>query len=504
MAQTFDAIVYGGTAFGVIAAKAFSTRGKRVAIIEWTPSLGGLATGGLGITDGVRDTAWGLTKAFWNAIVAAGAPDVEVNSFGIPKVYKPSHARAALAGMLNGDSNITVFTNCWLQSVNVNAQKLITSIVTDVDTFVATEFIDCSYEGDLARLAGVSMTWGRAESTQTFGEPHAGVHRLDQTLTNARATSLRGDTFSSFQMPPQELDGQADAKLMAFSFRMSVSSKANRLPWPKPANYRREDFLDWIDEIKTRNFTKLSSITSYQMVGTDFGSTNGGVVSGPTSWFYPARRDKAGRLAEWDKVQYNMAGRYWTAANDPESPAALRADMALWGLPGDENQNPGEYYRYPGWSAHFYIREASRMRGRVIMTEANMITGSDLATKQPDSIGCGGYNPDSHACNTYPSSDLKRYAEGRMSIDAVAGNYQIPMRAIQPHPSQVRNLLVVGCPSVTRTVMTSFRIETTWMIIAEAAGIIGATAHSAGIPSGDIKYSAVLPALVAAGAKLNP
>ena len=37
--------------------------------------------------------------------------------------------------------------------------------------------------------------------------------------------------------------GSADDALMAFQHRMCISGDADRVPWPKPAGYQREDFL---------------------------------------------------------------------------------------------------------------------------------------------------------------------------------------------------------------------------------------------------------------------
>lgn len=504
MAQTFDVVVYGATLAGLVAAKRLSRRGKSVVVLEWSNSTGGLFTGGLGITDGVRNTAWGITREVFDSIVSIGAPDVEANTFGIPRVYMPSHARAAFAALgLLGDSNVTILKNQWISSV-IKDGPLLKSVVTGTDTFNAKEFIDCSYEGDLARMAGVTMTYGRSESNLTFGEPHAGVHRQHVAITNTPTVNSRGDLLKTYQMPPQQPDGQADAKVMAYSYRMTVSSKSDRLAWPMPPGYRREDFLDWITEMNTRNLSSLSSITSYQMCGPNKGSTNGGVISGQIPWAYPTTRTRADRLKIWDKIFYIMAGKYYTAANDVDSPAAMKTDMALWGLPGDENQSAGDYYGAPGWSAYLYTRESNRIRGRTVMTEFNMVTGSQEATNQPDSIGCGGYNPDSHPCNTYPSPDKQRIAEGRMDIENVAGNYQIPWRAILPMPEQAINLQVVGTPSITRTVMTSYRIETTWGIIGDSAGNIAADALDKGRYTGNLGYSDISNGLLAIGASLNP
>jgi flavin-dependent dehydrogenase len=50
-ADTFDIVVYGGTSGGVAAAIRVSRMGRSVVLIEPTKFVGGLTTGGLGVTD---------------------------------------------------------------------------------------------------------------------------------------------------------------------------------------------------------------------------------------------------------------------------------------------------------------------------------------------------------------------------------------------------------------------------------------------------------------------
>ncbi len=85
--------------------------------------------------------------------------------------------------------------------------------------FRAKTFIDGTYEGDLAALAGVPYRVGR-EGRADFDEPHAGhvyVRFKDYNL-------LPGST------------GEADAGIQAFCFRFHLTKdQANSVPVEKPA-----------------------------------------------------------------------------------------------------------------------------------------------------------------------------------------------------------------------------------------------------------------------------
>lgn len=66
---TADVCVYGGTSGGVIAAVEAARLGKKAVLIEPTQRLGGMTSGGLGMTDnGSTDTIGGLSREFYERI----------------------------------------------------------------------------------------------------------------------------------------------------------------------------------------------------------------------------------------------------------------------------------------------------------------------------------------------------------------------------------------------------------------------------------------------------
>ena len=66
-----DVCVYGGTSAGVIAAYAVAKQGKKVLLVEPAYRLGGLSSGGLGMTDiGNKQVVKGLSLDFYRRIGA--------------------------------------------------------------------------------------------------------------------------------------------------------------------------------------------------------------------------------------------------------------------------------------------------------------------------------------------------------------------------------------------------------------------------------------------------
>src|ERR1051326_5234834 len=64
--RNFAAVVYGGTAGGVIAAVSAARQGLKTALIEPTAHVGGMVSGGLGWTDyGKKEVIGGMALEFY-------------------------------------------------------------------------------------------------------------------------------------------------------------------------------------------------------------------------------------------------------------------------------------------------------------------------------------------------------------------------------------------------------------------------------------------------------
>ena len=81
--------------------------------------------------------------------------------------------------------------------------------------------------------------------------------------------------------------------------------------------------------------------------------------------------------------------------------------------------------------------------------------------------------------------------------------FQIPYQSITPRREQVKNLLVPVCLSASHVGISAIRLEPTWMIIAESAGIAAALAAERGVPVQDVPYNALRDALIGANQVLD-
>ena len=117
--------------------------------------------------------------------------------------------------------------------------------------FTGQVFIDCSYEGDLVRLSGISFSYGREANTK-YNESYAGAQgwpfsHSDPGQIFPTAEDWVVDPFNHSTgelvpgiqgkgLPPP---GSADSKTQCFNFRICITNNATirEGPFEKPAGY---------------------------------------------------------------------------------------------------------------------------------------------------------------------------------------------------------------------------------------------------------------------------
>jgi len=474
--KPFDLIVYGGTAGGVTTAVAAARQGLKVCLINPSAHIGGMVSGGLSGTDtGRREVIGGLSLEFyWRA---GKKYELDRHLQELAWMPEPKVAEAVFREMLS-ERGITLIEKQRLKE-NTGVIKdgaKITEIITENGTHHrARIFADATYEGDLMAQAKVSYTFGR-ESTQKYGESLAGIRAVTpshQFAVDIPARDAKGRLLPEISAEPRGEPGAADKRIQAYNFRV-IATKVpqNRVAWPKPAGYDPKRFellaiyLDAMTKYMGRPLT-LNEVGLIRVIPNGKADLNnrGGFSTDyiGKNYQYPEGSYKV-REQIWKEHEDYQKGFYYFLANDPRSPAKLRAEMNEWGLAKDEFPDTGH------WPNQLYIREARRMVGDFVSTQKDLQT--DLT--KPDAIGMGSYNSDSH--NLQRIVNDKGFVENEGDVQVAVKPYQIPYRVLLPKKNEAENLLVPVCFSASHISYASLRMEPQYMILGHAAGIAAALA----------------------------
>lgn len=151
-----------------------------------------------------------------------------------------------------------------------------------------------------------------------------------------------------------------------------------------------------------------------------------------------------------------------------------------------------------------YVRASRRMKGMVVMTRADIL--DDIV--KPDPIMAASFPLDSHDCRRVAIKGGGVINEGtifpvRQMPKRIGYPHHVPYRAILPKPGECDNLLVPVALSCTHVAMSSLRIEATWMLIGQSAGIAAALAADQDVAVQDLPYATLKPRLEAQGQVLT-
>lgn len=465
--QTFDLVVYGGTASGVMTAVAAAREGLRVALVEPGRHLGGMVSGGLGWTDyGRKEVIGGYSLEFFQRVGAKYGRDIEW--------HFEAHVAEAVFNDLVKEAGVHVFLQHRLREkkgVTKQGTTVTELMMENGASFQGRIFADASYEGDLMAQAGVTYTWGR-EGISEYNESLAGVR--DRTpLHQFRAAVSPVDSSGKLlpEIMPRSKDpvGAADKRVQAYNFRLCMTKNPeNRVAWPKPAGYspaRYELLARYLrafeKELKRplaiNDVMKADILQNGKTDTNNNGAFSTDYIGG--SYEYPegnyATRARI-RQAHVDYIQ----GFLYFLATDARVPSALSREMKEWGLCKDE------FVDNDHWPYQLYVREARRMVGEYVMSQKDIQT----ELTKPDSIGMGSYNSDSHNVQRRPTEDGSAVEnEGDMQVPVKP--YEITYRMLLPKRAQATNLLVPVCFSATHVAYSTLRMEPQYMILGQAAGV---------------------------------
>ncbi len=473
-----DICIYGGTSAGVIAAYTAKQMGKSVLLIEPGRHLGGLSSGGLGYTDiGNKYAISGLALDFYRRIGKHYGkfeqwifePHVAENLF--KEYIQKAKAEVLFSYHLKGVSKTgTVLKNITIENAETPGKS------TD-RTITAAIFIDCSYEGDLMAKAGISYMVGREANAQ-YNETYNGVQLRDkhQFLDGIDPYKIKGKPesgllwgISSEALAPL---GSGDKKVQTYNFRICLTSDpSNQLSITRPDDYdasRYELLLRVLEKEPNRPFNMIMKPDLMPRQKTDI--NNNGPFSTDMigmNHAYP-EASYAERAAIQKAHESYTKGFLYFIGHDERVPKYLQTEMLRWGYPKDEYADNGN------WTPQMYVREARRMIGAYVMTQANC-EGKEVAA---DACGMAAYTMDSHNCQriVIEKDGVKMVKnEGDVQVGGFPP-YPISYRSLVPKKEQCTNLLVPVCLSATHIAYGSIRMEPVFMVMGQSAAVAASLA----------------------------
>lgn len=485
---TVDICIYGGTAAGVIAAYAAEKCGKTVILIEPGKMLGGMTTGGLGQTDiGKKEAITGLSRQFYRHLG---------KKYGVEEqwIFEPHVAMEVLQDYIKM-GKIKVLYQQQIFKLNKSGKTIRSILVRDHAIskspsveISAKQFIDCTYEGDLLGMSGVSYTVGREDNKQYnetvngffLAEYHkqSGFHQFPDGISPYK---IPGDPssgllwgISSNQPVPA---GTGDKRVQAYNFRICLTDSAeNRISITRPPDYDSTKYELLVRLFEARPFMK--KITDYFIWG-NTGMPNRKTDINNIGAF---STDMIGMNYGWPEGSFDQRRKMFDAhvsytkgllyffKTDKRVPEELRAFMSNWGYPKDE------YQEYGNFTPQLYVREARRMVGDYVMTEHNC-RGKEKVT---DGIGMASYGMDSHNCQRIIKDGMVKN-EGNVEVGGFPP-YPVSYRSLTPRQNECTNLLVPVCLSASHIAYGSIRMEPVFMVLAQSAAMAASMAIDSKVP----------------------
>lgn len=487
-----DVVVYGATPAGVAAAWLLGSTGASVQLLAPGSAIGGMLSNGICTAetenmDAGPEALAGAATEFTSRIG---------KRYGIDRplfYWEPHIAEEVMRGMLD-DAGVHVVTGARLERVNTSESRITSVITADGSEYAATVFLDCGYEGDLLAAAGVSYAVGR-ESIETYGESLAGIRFIDSPDQVAPNTTSRRVFIDEVQtLDPRWPDGSlldgindgsglergaASPLVMNYNFRPTLSTAADRVPFPEPANYRGERFellRRWLAanrELGLRDILDLyphpsgswtprpndwrwraTAGTKWELNNKQAAVISIGHFGGQLHWPDGVRATRDKVFA--DHLAYTQ-GMLHFLGNDSDVPKHIREELATFGLAADEFSDNAN------WPRELYVREARRMVGASVLTQNDVLVNR----RKADVVLRGTHKIDSHHVQrvTVPGGFRN---EGRIWV-ALAEPYDIPYSALIPRREECSNLVVPVAVSASHVAFCSIRLEMIWMSLAHAA-----------------------------------
>ncbi len=470
---TVDACVNGGTASGILAAVALAREGYSVAVIESTHEIGGLLASGFRMAQDVPYPfhLGGLTGEFYQTDInfpplrhKQGASKYTIAAlYDLIEPYRElvtiiTDHRLSSVETENGYIKSGLFEYAPPDENGVPIPFRMTENILKVDAKI---FIEGSYEGDLMAFSGVSYTVGR-ESREKYGESLAGVTGIEK-FPGVDPYKIKGKPKSGLlniiHDDPIGKEGDSSRFFMAYNFKLSwednPTEKYPGIPVTPPEN-KNEDVYELLDRYKAAGYTTTWPNENLKREELMTGAIPGSQVNYPDG-DWPTR----------SKIWQSFIDHVRTLTDWSGEDVRLLSD-------NNERTN--------GWPSALYVRCGRRMLGDYVLKQQDI----QLQTDIENPVCMGYYMVDIYPNRMGVTKKGELVTEGNVWAMVCPGPYQIPYETIIPQKGEIKNLLVSVCISASHIAYSSVRMESTYMVIGESAGIAATIALEKDLPVQDI------------------
>jgi hypothetical protein len=568
-----DVAVYGATSGGIVAAASATINGSStvVAGVEREVMPGGLTTGGLAMLDLVGNApdvygSMALDALKWcNEYYGFANPYAKAIECRILAMYFDNLIAKHRIRQVYGNGAVAVQkTGARVRQITCrNGQKI-----------RGRQWMDDSYEIRLSKMAGVSTVSGREAanadnpyngnlatlpftSTDIGANAHQFIAPLSGGLLNIDPYKVPGDPSSGLvfgvQSYPVGTQGEADAALQAYCFRMTVvrdtseaSLNSRKVPFPTepppgysaatyellgrymkamadagyvavhinnasppPLWYKINHLLLIVQTAGTYDLNNNNGF-SIDGIGMNWGEgwnkimTDAGIAN-PSASYSSASVEECEIYRKWQmNFQY---GLMYYLQHDPDAriPLEIRQSALLFGLDNKHYLDPNDGDPMH-WPYSLYIREDERILGVETLEWSDVMALDETPLRFTDTLGMLSYDPDSHHVRRYvdTSTGSPRVINEGNFYNSIGGNKKAPVsfRMTLPKPNECENLSVGFGISARHTGFGAARMELTFMALAEAGAIAASEQAKAGASARihDIDYEATLrPKLLSRG-----
>lgn len=504
MSRKADVVIVGGTPSGIACAVRCAREGLRVVLVSFTSRLGGIISSGLGVTDNVYagfrapiyESFVGQVREYYRAKYGEASKPYKACYVKGKLHVEPHVAERVFTELLSAEPRISTLYRYYPVSVERSGRRL--SAVTlrsfDDDTQVRLEanaFVDASYEGDLAALAGAEMRTGR-EGRSEYGEPHAG--RLFAFPGNspispdavAGLLDLRTITDSE-QRIFVDRSGHGDEAFQAYNFRVCLTCDPDNRIYPdKPDTYDRSLYMGIVHRPELHDRTTFA-LRSHLLLSDGSWSLRSHLPNEKLTWNDPLLlgANVEYPTANWSRREEIVRkhkdfalGMLYFLQHDEAVRPEVRREALRWGLPKDEFADNGHF------PYELLVREGRRLVGRYVFTEHDALRapGMQRAPIHADSVGIADWPLSSHDCtgDRLPGS----LNDGVFHLPDVTLPSHIPYRVLLPKESD--NLLVTVCLSCSHIGWGTLRLEPVFIQMGESAAFAVALAAELGTTPGEL------------------